>query len=238
MIRPGSGLWDRLPTATMPHGRAACGCGPRPAGTALDLIVLTGGPGAGKTAVLEAARVAYCEHVAVIPEAATILFGGGFPRHDTVPGRKAAQRAIYHVQREAERLVDEEQFAHAALCDRGTVDGMSYWPGSPDEYWQAVGSSRIEQLQRYAVVVHLRTPLDGAAYNHTNAVRTEDVDAARRIDERILAAWDGHPNRVVIDPQDDFEHKLHAALAAIRPWIPKHHQTGERADTSHDRSAT
>jgi predicted ATPase len=237
-IGPGSELWKRLPSAALPRGRKPCACGPRPATSPLDLIVLTGGPGAGKTAVLEAARVAYCEHVAVVPEAATILFGGGFPRHDTIAGRKAAQRAIYHVQREAERLVEDEHIAHAALCDRGTVDGVAYWPGPPDEYWDAVGSSRTEQLGRYSVVVHLRTPLEGGAYNHSNAVRTEDVEIARAIDERILAAWDGHPNRVVIDPHEDFEHKLHAALEAIKPWIPEHHHISGRAGTTQRGSAT
>jgi uncharacterized protein (DUF2249 family) len=45
-------------------------------------IVLTGGPGAGKTAVLELFRAAVCEHVNVLPEAAGIVFGGGFPRDD------------------------------------------------------------------------------------------------------------------------------------------------------------
>ncbi len=44
-------------------------------------IALTGGPGAGKTAVLELLRKYFCKHVRVLPEAASILFGGGFPRY-------------------------------------------------------------------------------------------------------------------------------------------------------------
>ena len=40
-------------------------------------MVLTGGPGAGKTAVLEVVRRTFCEHVTVLPEAASILFMGG-----------------------------------------------------------------------------------------------------------------------------------------------------------------
>ena len=44
-------------------------------------IVLTGGPGAGKTAVLEMIRQSFFSHVTVLPEAASIKFGGGFPRH-------------------------------------------------------------------------------------------------------------------------------------------------------------
>ena len=37
-------------------------------------IALTGGPGAGKTAVLELARRLLCEHVHILPEAPGIVF--------------------------------------------------------------------------------------------------------------------------------------------------------------------
>lgn len=36
-------------------------------------VVLTGGPGAGKTAVLELVRQHFCEHVHVLPESAGIV---------------------------------------------------------------------------------------------------------------------------------------------------------------------
>ncbi len=38
-------------------------------------IALTGGPGAGKTAVLELLRKYFCKHVRVLTEAASILHG-------------------------------------------------------------------------------------------------------------------------------------------------------------------
>ncbi|MBL0889768.1 MAG: hypothetical protein IBJ19_04065 [Gemmatimonadaceae bacterium] len=38
-------------------------------------MVLTGGPGAGKSAVLELARLFFCDHVRRLPEAAGIVFG-------------------------------------------------------------------------------------------------------------------------------------------------------------------
>lgn len=38
-----------------------------------DLIVLTGGPGAGKTAVLEFVRKILCDHVVVFPEVAAVI---------------------------------------------------------------------------------------------------------------------------------------------------------------------
>ena len=53
-------------------------------------IVLTGGPGAGKTAVLELVRLYFCRHVHVLPEAAGIVFSGGFPRDADFGSRQAA----------------------------------------------------------------------------------------------------------------------------------------------------
>src|SRR5678815_1995716 len=76
-----------------------CGC---PEHHRARRIVLTGGPGAGKTAVLALVKQSLCRHLRVLPEAAGILFGGGFPREANPDALRAAQRAIYFVQRELE----------------------------------------------------------------------------------------------------------------------------------------
>src|SRR5512142_38277 len=119
-------------------------------------LVLTGGPGAGKTAVLEALKHLLSSQVAVLPESAGIVFGGGFPRLNTLAGQRAAQRAIFFVQRELENIADESDIA-AVLCDRGLVDAVAYWPG-PDDFWSSVGMTQAEALARYDVVIHLRVP--------------------------------------------------------------------------------
>ncbi|NBY19114.1 hypothetical protein EBQ74_02445 [bacterium] len=71
----------------------------------LRKIVITGGPGAGKSAILNLAKMEFCPHVALLPEAATILFSGGFWRDDSSHGRIVAQRAIFYVQKEMERFI-------------------------------------------------------------------------------------------------------------------------------------
>ncbi len=78
--------------------------------------------------MIELIRLFFCGHVRLVRESASIVFGGGFPRNEGVHGRQAAQRAIFHVQRELEAI---QSFANAAvvLCDRGTVDGAAYWLG-------------------------------------------------------------------------------------------------------------
>ncbi len=200
------------------YGTAPCTCG-YGAHEPL-LIALTGGPGGGKTAVLEVAARILCEHVAVLPEAASIAFGGGFPRHDTPPGRESAQRVIFHIQREMERLVVEERKVAVVLCDRGTVDGLAYWPAEEAKFWSDVGSSREAQLERYAAVIHLRTPSATQGYDHSNALRIEPPAQAHAIDERIFSIWSAHPHHTVIESQDDFLDKVHVALRAILSVLP------------------
>jgi predicted ATPase len=199
------------------RGGAACHC----AQAAHDarLIVVTGGPGAGKTALLETVRRDLCEHVAILPEAASIVFGGGFPRRDPASSRRAAQRAIYHVQRQLEREQLERDNTALLLCDRGTVDALAYWPGDPAELWRDVGSSLEAERARYALVLHLRTP-PSSEYNHKNPLRVESAAEAARLDARIAEAWRGHPRLVTIEHQRRFVDKVRAAVAVLREALP------------------
>ena len=181
-------------------------------------IVLTGGPGSGKTATLEMIKQSFCEHVRVLPEVATIVFGGGFPRSATTNGAKAAQRAIFYVQHELEAVAIAENAA-IALCDRGTLDGMAYWPG-PEEFWPTVGASREAELARYHTVIHLRTPSADAGYNHVNRLRTESATEAAQIDRRIAEAWAGHQNRIFVESTPDFLAKAAQVIELIRAALP------------------
>lgn len=182
-------------------------------------IVLTGGPGAGKTALLELIRQSFCDHVTVLPEAASIVFGGGFPRHSDLECRRAAQRAIYHVQRQLEIIGDSHNPA-IVLCDRGTLDGLAYWPGPHQEFWAALSTDRERELARYDAVIHLRTPTVELGYNYQNPLRTESAVRAGELDSLIVRAWDGHPRRRLVESSADFLDKAARALDVLRGELP------------------
>ena len=182
-------------------------------------VVLTGGPGAGKTAVLEMIRQHFCKHVKVLPEAAGILFGGGFPRGDSPGARQAAQRAIFYIQHELETIADLENPA-VVLCDRGTIDGTAYWAGAGD-LWTSVGTTIEAELRRYDVVIHLRTPTATNGYNHSNPLRKESAEDAEVLDRRILCAWETHPRRFIIESSADFLDKAARALEILRREMPE-----------------
>lgn len=193
-----------------------CGGGPHLA----RRVALTGGPGAGKTAVLEFVQRFLCEHVVVLPESASIVYGGGFPRRGSPAARRAAQLAIFHVQVQLERFGQSEGDPALVLCDRGALDGLAYWPASAEEFFREAGTTYEAVLARYDAVIHLRTPDDASGYNHRNPLRIESTEQALRLDERLLEVWRDHPRRVVIDSTRDFREKLDRTVAALRREMP------------------
>lgn len=181
-------------------------------------VVLTGGPGAGKTAVLEMIRNTTCPHVHVLPESAGIVFRGGFPRGTTTELRRCAQRAIFHVQRELEATTRGASYA-LVICDRGTIDGIAYWPG-PDDMLASVGASLSDELARYHAVIHLRTPASSQGYNHVNPIRIETPEEAAAIDVRIAQAWARHPRQFEVAAEANFLAKAARAIAIVRDLMP------------------
>jgi nicotinamide riboside kinase len=177
-------------------------------------LVLTGGPSGGKTTVAMALQKEFSQKVVVVPEAASILYGGGFPRRAGVQNVQHRQKAIYFVQRELEELTAHETPDLLLVCDRGSLDGMAYWPSTPDDFLSAVGSSLEKETARYDWVLHLDTaPV--AFYDLSNPLRTENFAEAWRLNEKVKEAWSQHPQRIVISNDGHFVDKLHRALLVI-----------------------
>ena len=201
--------------------RSICGCANV---HGVRRVVLTGGPGAGKTAVLELVKQSFCSHVMVLPESAGIVFGGGFPRRPDLGSAQAAQRAIFYVQRELE-FAAESQNPAVILCDRGTVDGGAYWTGRPD-MWTSLETTLPTQRARYAAVIHLRVPSGENGYNRSNPLRVESAEEAAKIDARIAALWAGHPHLFSVKPEASFIDKAAHVLDVLREQVPeccRHH---------------
>lgn len=200
-------------------GNRRCGC-TRAHDT--RLVVVTGGPGAGKTAALEVARRHFCQHVVVLPESATIVYSGGFPRLDAPSARRRSQIAIEHVQDQMERLEMEQRRAALVLCDRGLLDGLAYWPGDEASFLGELGTTKAELLARYTAIVHLRPPDVAHGYGNGDErhVRIESAPEAAEIDARIERAYEGHPDRHFVASTDGFMDKISAVMAILHHYVP------------------
>ncbi len=184
----------------------------------IRIVCLTGGPGAGKTAIADVISREFQQRVLVIPETATLLYSGGFPRSDNTEEHRYIQKAIYHVQTNAEHLARLRYYhkANVIVCDRGTLDGAAYFPGGRAQFLKSVKTSLNEEFQRYDGVIHLETPTANMGYDFSNPMRTESNKGARELDERTQSVWAGHPNRVLIQSRNSFIEKVVEVLDLLR----------------------
>jgi predicted ATPase len=183
-------------------------------------IVLTGGPGGGKTTAADLLRRELGTRVVIVPEAATILFAGGFPRSQQWDANRAAQSAIYHVQRNLEDVQSALYPERVLLCDRGTVDGAAYWYNGQDAFFHSVGTDLESELSRYDAVVFFETAaVAGLSIEGGNPVRNESLSQAVDLDARLRALWSRHPRFTLIPHSSSFLEKIVGALGILQRLV-------------------
>jgi predicted ATPase len=161
-------------------------------------VVLTGGPGAGKSVISRTIAAAQPGRFMRVPEAATQVYDVLQTRWDRldVAGRRDVQRKIYRLQIEQEDRTAAEHPDKILLLDRGTIDGAAYWPEGPDDYWRDVGSTLSRELARYDLVIWMETAATLGLYDGdaSNVCRFEDAPAAVASGKVLLNLWGGHSN--------------------------------------------
>jgi predicted ATPase len=206
-------------------------------------IVLTGGPGGGKTTAADLFRREIGDRVVIVPEAATILFQGGFPRSRAPQASRFAQTAIFYVQRHLEDVQAALFPGRTLLCDRGTVDGAVYWPGQPHDYFNAVGTTLDTELARYDAVIFFETAARGGiSIEGGNPIRNESIDEAVKLDRKLRALWSRHPHFILVPHNPSFFKKISFGLAALEGIVaqldgePRRKTNTLRACAKHPRS--
>ena len=183
-------------------------------------IVLTGGPGGGKTTAADLFRREIGERVVIVPEAATILFQGGFPRSREPRAMRIAQSTIFHVQQNLEDVQAALYPGRTLLCDRGTVDGAAYWPGSARNYFASVGTTLAAELRRYDAVIFFESAaVAGHSIEGGNPVRNESLAEAVELDRRLRALWAPHPHFILVPHNPSFFKKISFGLAALESVV-------------------
>ncbi len=184
-------------------------------------VVLTGGPGGGKTTAADLFRRELGDRVVIVPEAATLLFSGGFPRANDPLGVRSAQAAIFHVQRNLEDVQSALFPNRILLCDRGTIDGGAYWPGEPDDFFRLQGTTLETELLRYDAVIFFETAAAGgmSIIEGGNPARIETNEAAIRLDHKLRSLWSAHPRFTLVPHNPSFFKKITFGLAAIESIV-------------------
>ena len=193
-------------------------------------IVITGGPCAGKSTAMSWVESAFTQlgyRVLFVPETATELILGGVSPV-TCGSNADFQRCILRLQLEKESIFEEAARTMDCekvliVCDRGCMDNRSYLEAEDfDAITAAVGSNEVELRDRYDAVFHLVTTAKGAEEFYTvanNSARTETPEEARRLDDRLIGAWTGHPHLRIIENQSSFEGKMKKLITEISSFL-------------------
>lgn len=193
-------------------------------------IVITGGPCAGKTTAMSRiqkvfARVGY--KVLFVPETATELITGGVAPWTLVSNEEyqkcqvSLQKRKEEIFERAARHMDAEKIL--IVCDRGVMDNRAYMNDIEfANVMQELGLNEEEERNQYDAVFFLTTAAKGALEAYTlsnNGARTETPEEAIEVDDRLAAAWTGHPYLRVIDNSTSFEGKLRRLIAEIGTFL-------------------
>lgn len=193
-------------------------------------IVITGGPCAGKTTAMSwiqsyFGKLGYT--VLFVPETATELITGGVAPW-TCGTNAEYQKCQMRLQLEKEKIFEQAASTMPAqkvliVCDRGTMDNRAYM--NEQEFctvMDAIGCNEVELRDHYDAVFHMVTAAKGAEQFYTtenNAARTETVEQAVALDDKLIAAWTGHPHLRIIDNDTEFEEKLKRLMREIASFL-------------------
>ena len=196
----------------------------------IQKIVITGGPCGGKTTALSWIANALPQRgyrVLFVPETATELIGGGLTPWGCGTNLDY-QRCQMELQLTKERLFERGGRTIPAdkiliVCDRGPMDNKAYMTDAEfAQLCREMGTDEAALRDRYDAVFHLATAAKGALEAYTtanNAARYETPEVAVSVDDRIIAAWTGHPHFRIIDNSTAFEEKLERLLREILAFL-------------------
>jgi hypothetical protein len=186
-------------------------------------IVLTGGPGGGKTTAADLFRREIGDDVVIVPESATTLFAGGFPRVSEPAAHRSVQRAIFEVQRSLEDIQAHLYPDRILLCDRGTIDGAAYWPDGEDDFFDQVGTTLDDELRRYDIVLFFETAaVGGMSFEGGNRYRIETDSEAIALDARLRRLWSAHPRFHLVPHNPSFLRKITVGLSILESVVAQH----------------
>ena len=193
-------------------------------------IVITGGPCAGKTTAMSWIQNAFTKlgyAVLFVDETATqLITGGAAPWLST--SNRDFQWQLIQLQQAKEKAFTEigktlKENKILIVCDRAVMDNCAYM--TDQEFgWilKQMQTTKIALRDQYDAVFHLVTAAKGAEKYYTlanNQARTETVEQASALDDKLIAAWTGHPHFRVIDNSTGFEEKMMRLIREITAFL-------------------
>ena len=187
-------------------------------------FVITGGPCAGKTEAVKIIKQDLIKKglkVIAVPETATELISSEITPWEL--GRNKFQFLL--LERSLNKEITAEKVAECfdqdvvIIYDRGLLDGKAYMQAEPFmNELKKYNEDEKTVLDRYNAVFHLVTTANGAEDFYTlanNEARTESIEEAINLDNKLKDIWSSHKNFKIIDNSTNFELKMKRLINEI-----------------------
>lgn len=187
-------------------------------------FVITGGPCAGKTEAVKIIKQDLIKKglkVIAVPETATELISSEITPWEL--GRNKFQFLL--LERSLNKEITAEKAAECfdqdvvIIYDRGLLDGKAYMQAEPFmNELKKYNEDEKTVLDRYNAVFHLVTTANGAEDFYTlanNEARTESIEEAINLDNKLKDTWSSHKNFKIIDNSTNFELKMKRLINEI-----------------------
>lgn len=192
-------------------------------------IVLTGGPGSGKTSVLEKINQVYSSEgykVIIVPETATELMNNGITFRDGSISLLDFQELVMRLQLAKEEVVDRSiellgDEKVIVVYDRGTIDNTAYI--NKKEFEEILArlnnvKTFADLMNKYDLVINLVGREDFYTTDN-NKARAENVSEALKLGDATLKCWLGHKKVKIVLPKDTIEEKTSEVLNTINDLL-------------------
>lgn len=188
-------------------------------------IVLTGGPGSGKTSVIEKIRQVFGGEgykVIVVPETATELMNNGITFKDGSISLLDFQELVMRLQLAKEEVVERNIELSGSdkvivIYDRGTIDNTAYINKKEfEEILTRLNHVKTfsELMNKYDLVINLVGREDFYTTDN-NKARSESASEALKLGDTTLKCWLGHKLIKIVLPKDRIEDKYNEVLNII-----------------------
>jgi predicted ATPase len=186
-------------------------------------VVVTGGPGGGKTTALDLFRRELRDKIVVVPEAATLLFSGGVERSDNEQSTKMVQKTIFQLQKNLEDIYKIQYPDRLLVCDRGSLDGLAYWPNSESDFFKQINSTFEQELERYDAVIFFESAAaSGQDISSNNPTRSESLEQAAKLDKKLQRIWSKHSHFYFVGSSESFVRKIMFGIMTLENVINRY----------------
>ena len=189
-------------------------------------IVITGGSCAGKSQTIKQVRNYFSNqgyNVYILNEIPTYLMQKGITS-ETIQKMEFMKLAIgtqIELEKNFEQAISlSKNDKNILILDTSPIDSLKFINFDEFEQFAKIFKTSFRQiLASYDVIIHLEAvakKFPNLYSNETNKLRNKNSEISVERDERLLKAYEKHPNRAVVECFEVFEDKIRKVIDEIQ----------------------